>query len=82
MQSKGFHTLILCSSFITTVGMMYQYFLKIVSTEFRFLNKQHLYTNQFAVTQHERVLGVAMSGLPGRFIVGNSKIPKYISSRD
>ncbi|RUO96553.1 endoplasmic reticulum vesicle transporter, partial [Jimgerdemannia flammicorona] len=50
------------------VGMMYQYFLKIVSTEFRFLNKPDIFTNQYSVTQHERVLnGGTMNGLPGLF---------------
>ncbi|CAO3685578.1 unnamed protein product [Umbelopsis vinacea] len=50
-------------------GMMYQYFLKIVSTEFRYLNGKRLYTNQYSVTEHERniVTKHGQDGLPGVF---------------
>jgi hypothetical protein len=55
-----------CNKF-STVGMMYQYFLKIVSTEFRYLNGKRLYTNQYSVTEHERniVTQHGQDGLPG-----------------
>jgi len=50
-------------------GMMYQYFLKIVSTEFRYLNGKRLYTNQYSVTEHERNIATrhGQDGLPGVF---------------
>jgi hypothetical protein len=49
------------------VGMMYQYFLKIVSTEFRYLSGRRMYTNQYSVTEHERKIGTGHGheGLPG-----------------
>ncbi|KAM3586019.1 ER-derived vesicles protein erv46 [Umbelopsis sp. WA50703] len=50
-------------------GMMYQYFLKIVSTEFRYLSGRRMYTNQYSVTEHERKIGTGHGheGLPGVF---------------
>ncbi|KAJ3382593.1 hypothetical protein HDU84_004201 [Entophlyctis sp. JEL0112] len=46
---------------------MYQYFVKVVSTKYVYLNSTVLNTNQIAVTEHERDLGVLGSGLPGVF---------------
>ncbi|KAL1925789.1 uncharacterized protein VTP21DRAFT_672 [Calcarisporiella thermophila] len=50
-------------------GYMYQYFLKVVSTDFVFLNKTKHRTNQYSVTQNERELAGHMGhgGLPGVF---------------
>ncbi|CAO3680883.1 unnamed protein product [Rhizopus microsporus] len=50
----------------TNGRVVYQYFLKIVSTEFRHL-KNIVYTNQYSVTQNEMTLRDGVSGLPGVF---------------
>ncbi|KAL0089075.1 endoplasmic reticulum vesicle transporter-domain-containing protein [Phycomyces blakesleeanus] len=47
--------------------VVYQYFLKIVSTELRPLSGNPIYTNQYAYTQNERVLQEGNNGLPGVF---------------
>ncbi|KAJ3238486.1 Endoplasmic reticulum-Golgi intermediate compartment protein 3 [Chytriomyces hyalinus] len=46
---------------------MYQYFIKVVSTKLVYLNGTGFNTNQIAVTEHERDLGLPGSGLPGVF---------------
>ncbi|KAJ3284789.1 Endoplasmic reticulum-Golgi intermediate compartment protein 3 [Rhizoclosmatium sp. JEL0117] len=46
---------------------MYQYFIKVVSTKYEYLNGTALNTNQIAVTEHERDLGMPGGGLPGVF---------------
>jgi len=46
---------------------MYQYFLKVVPTQYKYLNGTVLETNQFSVTQHERQISAGMQGLPGLF---------------
>mmetsp|Transcript_23393 Transcript_23393/g.55734 ORF Transcript_23393/g.55734 Transcript_23393/m.55734 type:complete len:388 (-) Transcript_23393:252-1415(-) len=46
---------------------MFQYFVKVVPTEYRFLNKTGLNTFQFASTQHYRKLEGLQRGLPGVF---------------
>ena len=47
--------------------MMYQYFLKIVSSEFNYLNGKHLRTFQYSVSRQERDLKQqAQGGLPGK----------------
>lgn len=51
------------------LGMMYQYFVKVVSTEFRYIDGSILYTNQYSVTENERTLTPGQSnGLPGLFV--------------
>ena len=35
---------------------MFQYFVKVVSTQFHYLNQTIIYTNQYSVTQYERDL--------------------------
>ncbi|RIB15031.1 endoplasmic reticulum vesicle transporter-domain-containing protein [Gigaspora rosea] len=62
---------------VTKGHYMFQYFLKVVSTHFYFLNETVIYTNQYSVTQFERDLTGKdhthshnhnhMSGLPGVF---------------
>ncbi|KAJ3048652.1 Endoplasmic reticulum-Golgi intermediate compartment protein 3 [Rhizophlyctis rosea] len=50
---------------------MFQYYTKVVSTQFNFRNKTTVYTNQFSVTEHERdttpKMGSGTMGLPGVF---------------
>ena len=47
--------------------MMYQYFLKIVSSEFNYLNGKHLRTFQYSVSRQERDLKQqGQGGLPGK----------------
>ncbi|KAJ3330258.1 hypothetical protein HDU76_006082 [Blyttiomyces sp. JEL0837] len=46
---------------------MYQYFVKVVSTKYKFLNGTVFNTNQIAVTEHERDTSMSSSGLPGVF---------------
>ncbi|KAJ1552430.1 hypothetical protein HK405_011360, partial [Cladochytrium tenue] len=46
---------------------MYQYFVKVVSTKYQFLNGTVINTNQIAVTEHERETGTMGMGLPGVF---------------
>ena len=51
---------------------MFQYFIKVVSTKFQFLNGTLVNTNQIAVTEHEKMTeiknGIPTSGsLPGLF---------------
>lgn len=50
-----------------TARTIYQYFLKIVSTELVPLSGNPTYTNQYSVTQNERVLAPGAGGLPGLF---------------
>ncbi|KAI9254585.1 endoplasmic reticulum vesicle transporter-domain-containing protein [Phascolomyces articulosus] len=45
---------------------IYQYFLKIVSTELLPLSGNPIYTNQYSVTQNERTLVEHAGGLPGK----------------
>ncbi|CAO3672644.1 unnamed protein product [Rhizopus stolonifer] len=47
--------------------MVYQYFLKIVSTELRHLQSAAVHTNQYSVTQNEIALKEGAGGLPGVF---------------
>ncbi|KAI7871534.1 endoplasmic reticulum vesicle transporter-domain-containing protein [Spinellus fusiger] len=47
--------------------VVYQYFLKIVSTELKPLSGASIYTNQYSVTQNERSIQEGGSGLPGVF---------------
>ncbi|KAF7732577.1 Endoplasmic reticulum-Golgi intermediate compartment protein 3 [Apophysomyces ossiformis] len=51
------------------VRTLYQYFLKIVSTELQPLSGPATFTNQYSVTQNERVLDEHTSGLPGVFFL-------------
>ncbi|KAG0171221.1 Endoplasmic reticulum-Golgi intermediate compartment protein 3 [Apophysomyces sp. BC1034] len=51
------------------VRTMYQYFLKIVSTELQPLNGPSTFTNQYSITQNERVLDDHATGLPGVFFL-------------
>ncbi|KAJ3007057.1 hypothetical protein HKX48_009328 [Thoreauomyces humboldtii] len=46
---------------------MFQYYLKVVSTKFRFLNSTSVHTNQYSVTEHERDTNPmkGQGGLPG-----------------
>ncbi|KAI8868046.1 endoplasmic reticulum-golgi intermediate compartment protein 3-like protein [Ramicandelaber brevisporus] len=48
-------------------GVQYQYFLKVVATEIKYLNGQTTHTNQYSVTTHERDI---RSDLPGRPLFG------------
>jgi len=49
---------------------MYQYFIKIVPTNYQSLNGNNLNTNQFSVTEHFKALGGdASHGLPGVFFM-------------
>ncbi|KAI9315741.1 ERGIC and golgi 3 [Dichotomocladium elegans] len=48
---------------------VFQYFLKIVSTELLPLSGKSLYTYQYSVTQSERKLGAQTGGLPGVFFI-------------
>ncbi|KAG2221396.1 hypothetical protein INT45_012647 [Circinella minor] len=48
---------------------VFQYFLKIVSTELLPLSGSPIYTNQYSVTQNERQLVEHAGGLPGVFFV-------------
>jgi hypothetical protein len=48
---------------------MYQYFIKVVPTQYNYLNGTLLETNQFSVTQHERVISAGMQGLPGWLLI-------------
>jgi hypothetical protein len=58
---------------------MFQYFVKVVSTKFDFLNGTTINTNQYSVTQYERDLtgkdtsghvhGHSSGGLPGTIII-------------
>lgn len=56
------HFLFISSLLVRTV---YQYFLKIVSTELLPRSGKSVYTNQYSVMQNERVLGDHAAGLPG-----------------
>ncbi|KAI9278389.1 endoplasmic reticulum vesicle transporter-domain-containing protein [Phascolomyces articulosus] len=50
--------------------MMYQYFLKIVSSEFNYINGKHLRTFQYSVSRQERDLRQqGQGGLPGVFFM-------------
>ncbi|KAI9337699.1 endoplasmic reticulum vesicle transporter-domain-containing protein [Zopfochytrium polystomum] len=46
---------------------MYQYFVKVVSTKFKYLDGREVNTNQIAVTEHERDTTLPGAGLPGVF---------------
>lgn len=48
--------------------MMYQYFLKIVPTEFHFLNKKRIRTFQYSVSKQDHVVNY-FGGLPGVFFM-------------
>ncbi|KAL1935903.1 hypothetical protein VTP01DRAFT_37 [Rhizomucor pusillus] len=48
---------------------VYQYFLKIVSTQLQPLSGPPTYTNQYSVTQNERTLVSNVQGLPGVFFI-------------
>lgn len=50
-----------------TGRMVYQYFLKIVSTELRYLSSASVNTNQYSVIQNEITLKEGSGGLPGVF---------------
>jgi hypothetical protein len=47
---------------------MYQYFIKIVPTEFDYLNGKELRTFQYSVSRQEQVAGTS-GGLPGVFFM-------------
>lgn len=49
---------------------MFQYYIKIVPTEFVPLNGPTLHTNQFSVTKHQKSVSVMSgeSGMPGIFV--------------
>ncbi|CEG65262.1 hypothetical protein RMATCC62417_02078 [Rhizopus microsporus] len=49
-------------------AMMYQYFLKIVPTEFHFLNKKRIRTFQYSVSKQDHVVNY-FGGLPGVFFM-------------
>ncbi|KAI7877170.1 endoplasmic reticulum-golgi intermediate compartment protein 3-like protein [Lichtheimia hyalospora FSU 10163] len=51
------------------VRTVYQYFLKIVSTELLPRSGKSVYTNQYSVMQNDRVLGDHAAGLPGVFFI-------------
>ncbi|KAG0735830.1 hypothetical protein G6F57_011100 [Rhizopus arrhizus] len=51
----------------TNGRMVYQYFLKIVSTELRYLSSASVNTNQYSVIQNEITLKEGSGGLPGVF---------------
>jgi endoplasmic reticulum-Golgi intermediate compartment protein 3 len=44
---------------------MFQYFVKVVSTKYKFLNETVVNTNQIAVTEHEKDTSLPGAGLPG-----------------
>ncbi|KAK6167931.1 hypothetical protein SNE40_021854 [Patella caerulea] len=50
---------------------MYQYFIKIVPTTYTDLKGITVYTNQFSVTKHSKIIssGMGESGLPGIFFM-------------
>lgn len=51
---------------------MHQYFLKVVGTEYTYLNTTILNTNQFAVTEHDRDVSPQFgvpTGIPGVFFM-------------
>lgn len=48
---------------------VFTYFIKVVSTEFLYLNSSMLDTNQYSVTQHHRQVQAGGSGLSGRCFV-------------
>lgn len=57
---------------------MFQYFVKVVSTQFHYLNKTTIDTNQYSVTQYERDLTgkdtsghvhTHQGGLPGNYLL-------------
>uniref|UniRef100_T1E236 Endoplasmic reticulum-Golgi intermediate compartment protein 3 n=1 Tax=Psorophora albipes TaxID=869069 RepID=T1E236_9DIPT len=54
----------------TEGAMMFQYYIKIVPTEFVPLNGPKLHTNQFSVTKHQKSVSVMSgeSGMPGIFV--------------
>lgn len=52
---------------IVAARVMYQYFLKIVSTRLEPINDIPTFTNQFSVTQNDIIMTESMSGLPGAF---------------
>lgn len=54
-----------------TGGTMYQYFVKIVPTVYKSLNKEPLKTNQFSVTRHQKLARAVAGeqGLPGVFFL-------------
>ena len=47
---------------------MFQYFAKVVPTRYYYLNGNVLETNQFSVTQNQRVIAGGQHGLPGLFL--------------
>ncbi|XP_055537873.1 endoplasmic reticulum-Golgi intermediate compartment protein 3 [Wyeomyia smithii] len=51
-------------------AMMFQYYIKIVPTEFVPINGPKLYTNQFSVTKHQKSVSLASgeTGMPGIFV--------------
>ncbi|XP_046865088.1 endoplasmic reticulum-Golgi intermediate compartment protein 3-like isoform X1 [Xenia sp. Carnegie-2017] len=53
------------------VGIMYQYFVKIVPTVYRKLSGQVVHTNQFSVTKHRRIIKPVSgaNGVPGVFVL-------------
>ncbi|EDQ85716.1 uncharacterized protein MONBRDRAFT_34133 [Monosiga brevicollis MX1] len=52
-------------------AIMYQYFLKVVPTRYRFLSQTEIDTNQYSVTMHQREIrpDQGTSGLPGLFFM-------------
>ncbi|KAI8364804.1 endoplasmic reticulum vesicle transporter-domain-containing protein [Radiomyces spectabilis] len=51
----------------TEARIVYQYFLKIVSTKLQPIEGSPIYTNQYSFTQNERTLAPEVAGLPGVF---------------
>lgn len=49
-------------------AMMYQYFLKIVPTQFNFLNGKEIRTFQYSVSKQDQMAGMS-GGLPGVFFM-------------
>lgn len=66
-QGKRSYLYIISSTNNHLARVMYQYFLKIVSTKLDPMNDIPTFTNQFSVTQNDIVMTETMSGLPGAF---------------
>jgi hypothetical protein len=67
-ESKSCKSLHFIYLFISVAAIMYQYFLKIVPTEFNFLNGKRIRTFQYSVSKQDHIVSY-LGGLPGVFFM-------------
>ncbi|KAI8997450.1 endoplasmic reticulum vesicle transporter-domain-containing protein [Pilobolus umbonatus] len=61
-------------------AVMYQYFIKIIPTEFDFLNGKKTRTFQYSISKHDQVAGYGGGGLPGVFFMLDHSPMRIVNS--